>query len=313
MEPERTNRVILVGSANAAIGLPAGMDVLRAGGTSIDAVIAAIRPVEANPNDHSVGFSGLPNLIGQVELDASLMEGTGLRAGSVGALHNVQDAIDLAKVVMDQLPHVLIVGTGADRLAAETGFVQRELLTDEAVAIWRSRMDPADDENAYVTRMRELVASVASDPQFPEMPHGTVNVIAQDGAGRIAVGVSTSGWAWKYPGRLGDSPIIGAGNYADDRWGAAACTGRGEMAQRCCTAHSIVTFMRFGMSVERAVQLALEDLRVLADPYASEMNVIAIDRDGQPWAGSTSPGKTYVYIRDDDAGIIEAERAVVPL
>lgn len=290
--------MIVVASHNGDVGIRQAMAVLRSGGSAVDAVIAGIEPVEANPNDHSVGFSGLPNLLGDVELDASIMEGRGLRAGSVGAVHEFQDVAALAKRVMDELPHVLLVGPGADRFGHEVGLTPKRLITDDALAVWRQRMDDRTNETAYAKRMRQIVGEVANDPQFPEPPHGTVNFIAQDRNGSIACGVSTSGWAWKYPGRLGDSPIIGAGNYADNRWGAAACTGRGEMAQRCCTAHSVVTFMRFGMSVDEAVRQALLDLAALDDPYASEMNIIAIDRDGNPAAGSTAIDKPYIVMTD---------------
>jgi len=289
---------VLTGSSNADVGFERGTRVLRDGGSAIEAVLAAIREVEANPDDHSVGFSGLPNLLGDVELDASIMDGRGLRAGSVGALRNHQDAIDLARCVMEELPHVLIVGDGAERFAGEQQLPRVELLTDEARAIWLQRADPSLQRSKYYERMSELVRETTSDPQFPEPPHGTVNVIARDLHGNIACGVSTSGWAWKYPGRLGDSPIIGAGNYADNRYGAAACTGRGEMAQRCLTAHSVVTFMRFGMSLVDALRLAAEDLRSLDDPYASEMNIVAIDVDGTHNAVSTSEGKTYIFQTD---------------
>jgi beta-aspartyl-peptidase (threonine type) len=261
----------------------------------VDAVIATIRDVEANPLDHSVGYSGLPNLIGDVELDASIMDGRGLRAGSVGALKGYQDAIQLSRSVMEDLPHVLITGAGAERFAAEQGLPQVELLTPEARAIWLERADPDLARSKYYERMSELVRATTSDPQFPEPPHGTVNVIALDDRGDIACGVSTSGWAWKYPGRLGDSPIIGAGNYADNRYGAAACTGRGEMAQRCLSAYSVVTFMRFGKSLSEALTMAAEDLRALDDPYASEMNIIAIDASGHHNAVSTAKSKTYVF------------------
>ncbi len=294
---------IVVASANGGIGLPAAIDILRNGGTALDAVIAGARVIEANPEDHTVGYSGLPNMLGEVELDASVMEGRGLRAGAVGALKGYQDAADLARKVMETLPHVLIAGDGPAQLAAELGFEPKDLLTPEAKAIWEQRIgDDADRDASYLGRVRELVAASASDPDFADIgepPHGTVNFIARDRHGDLACAVSTSGWAWKYPGRMGDSPIIGAGNYADNRWGAAACTGRGEMAQRCLTAHSVVTFMRFGMSLEEALETAMNDLDHLDDPYRSEMNIVALDRDGNPGAASTAKDKTYALMTED--------------
>jgi isoaspartyl peptidase/L-asparaginase-like protein (Ntn-hydrolase superfamily) len=308
---------IVVASANGSVGIEASIEVLRAGGSAVDAIVAGIALVEANPDDHSVGYSGLPNLLGEVELDASIMEGAGLRAGSVGALHGYQDAIALAKQVMDTLPHVLVVGAGADRLASEVGLPAVDLLTPEATAIWKQRFtdfgtgEPGTRE-AYYTRIADIVGTAMSDPQKVEDLHGTVNFIARDDQGTIACGVSTSGWAWKYPGRLGDSPIIGAGNYADNRWGAAACTGRGEMAQRCCTSHSVVTFMRFGMSVEESLKQAMIDLRSLDDPYRSEMNIIALDRDGKPAAASSAVDKTYIYMTTEMNAYVEEGRIPVP-
>jgi beta-aspartyl-peptidase (threonine type) len=308
---------IVIASSNGSVGIRQAIDVLRTGGSAVDAVIAGIKLVEANPDDHSVGFSGLPNLLGEVELDASIMDGRGLRAGAVGALKNYQDAIELARRVMDELPHVLIVGDGAARLARESGLPERELLTEASLAIWRGRFTGTNESpaspTAYYTRIREIVGNLSRDPELAEPPHGTVNFIAIDGAGNIASGVSTSGWAWKYPGRLGDSPIIGAGNYADNRWGAAACTGRGEMAQRACTAHSVVTYLRFGQSLEDALVTAMTDLRALDDPYASEMNVIALDRSGGHAAASTSAGKTYIYMSAGMDDYVEAARLHVPL
>ena len=309
-------RCKVVASANGAVGIQAALDVLISGGGPIDAVVAGLELVEANPDDHSVGYSGLPNMLGEVELDASVMAGEGLRAGSVGALRNFQDAARLAMRVMSELPHVLIVGDGASRFASDSGLAERNLRTPEAMDIWRSRMaNQADGSplSGFMSRMEEIAATFASDPQLLEPPHGTVNFICQDRQGRIASGVSTSGWAWKYPGRVGDSPIIGAGNFADDRYGAATCTGRGEMAQRSCTAHSVVTFMRFGMDVEEAVNLALEDLRQLDDPFASEMNVLALSKKGRPAAGSTSEGRTYIYQEEGMSVHDERERVVVPL
>ena len=314
---------IVVGSHNANVGIVQAVEVLRSGGSALDAVVTAIKLVEANPQDHSVGYSGLPNLLGVVELDASIMDGRGLRAGAVGALTGYQDAIELARRVMDDLPHSLIVGNGAARFAAENGLTPGNLLTPEAEQVWRERLEQADGwtsaSPAYADRMRELVKAITSDPEKPavpgadEPPHGTVNVIARDRDGRIACGVSTSGWAWKYPGRLGDSPIVGAGNYADDRWGAAACTGRGEMALRCCTAHSVVTFLRFGLPLEEALRTAMLDLRALDDPYRSEMNIVALDKDGNHGGASTAADKTYVAMSESMSSWEVHRRICVPL
>ncbi len=305
--------LLLVGSTNAAVGFAAGMETLRRGGSALDAIVATIELVEANPDDHSVGFSGLPNLLGEVELDASIMDGRALAAGAVGALQGYQDAIALARRVMDDTPHALIAGTGSARLAAESGLPPVDLLTPEAERVWRSRLDEqAGRDDPYHHHVRNVVRALADDPEHAEALHGTVNVIARDRNGDIACGVSTSGWAWKYPGRMGDSPIIGAGNYADNRFGAAACTGRGEMAQRLCTAHSVVAFMRCGMTLDAALTQAALDLHRLADPYWSEVNIVAIDAAGRYDAVSTVAGKTFVVQTEDMTAHQERERRFVP-
>jgi beta-aspartyl-peptidase (threonine type) len=149
---------IVIASSNGSVGIRQAVEVLRFGGSAVDAVVAGIKPVEANPDDHSVGYSGLPNLIGEVELDASIMDGRGLRAGSIGALKNHQDAIDLARRVMDELPHVLIVGDGAERLAKEIGLPSGDLLTDASRTTWLARFEGRDPlsslQSASYTRIR---------------------------------------------------------------------------------------------------------------------------------------------------------------
>ncbi|HEV2527807.1 MAG TPA: isoaspartyl peptidase/L-asparaginase [Thermomicrobiales bacterium] len=318
---------IIVASANGRIGFPAAIEILRAGGSATDAVIAATREVEATPTDRSVGYAGLPNILGDVELDASIMEGKGLRAGAVGGLQGYQDAIDLARAVMDRLPHSLVIGAGSRRLAEELGYVGKDLLDPETARIWREGLaaEGLDDASgASLDRVLQMVMKLSADPvrthalyrpdeRPDEPPHGTVNFMARDATGTMACAVSTSGWAWKYPGRLGDSPIIGAGNYCDDRWGAAACTGRGEMAFRCATAHSVVMFLRFGYSIEDAVTQALRDLESLDDPYAGEVNIVALTSDGQHFAGSTTPDRTYVWQTPDMAEPDEGARKHVPV
>jgi beta-aspartyl-peptidase (threonine type) len=301
--------MIVIASANGRIGIEDAMRVLRNGGSALDAVEAGIRPVESNPEDHTVGYSGLPNLLGEVEVDASIMDGLTLQAGAVGAVRYCEHAISLARKVMEELPHVLLVGAGAERFAREMGFPERDLLTPEAKRIWEEIFEvkvPAvyRERVAYLDGIRKY-AKLAADP---ERPNETVNVIAQDAQGNLATGVSTSGWSWKYPGRLGDSPVVGAGNYADNRFGAAACTGRGEMAMRLCTAHSVVTYLKMGMTLEAAGREAVADLAYLVDPYFGRVSLIAMDARGNHAGFSNAPDQTYLYLTDDMTACVEAPR-----
>ena len=160
--------LLLVGSVNAHVGFRDGMAVLRSGGTAIDAVVATIRQVEANPDDHSVGLGGLPNLDGEVELDASIMDGRTLATGAVAAMHGYQDAISLARVVMDELPHVLVVGPGAGRLASEAGFRPQDLLIGPGWAR-RSRRSGVEERPDLLRRGRGVVGDqevvVGAGPQ----------------------------------------------------------------------------------------------------------------------------------------------------
>jgi len=294
--------LIIIASSNGAIGMRAAWQILQDGGSALDAVEAATRIVEANPDDHTVGYGGYPNLIGEVELDASIMEGTTRRAGAVGGLRGYRHPISVARRVMEELPHVILAGAGADRFAAECGLPREELLTDAAAEAWRAGIEGRlpeefrDAQGALVSTLLGRATRLATDP---ERVAGTVNFIAQDRAGQIASAVSTSGWAWKYPGRLGDSPIIGAGNYADDRYGAAACTGWGELAIRAGTAHSVVLYLKQGYALEDACREAFYDLAALGIPLEQcLMSMVALDRNGNHCAVTTAAGRTYVYQAD---------------
>jgi len=215
---------------------------------------------------------------------------------------------------METLPHVLLVGAGAERFAAEMGFTQQDLLTEEARDVWAKRLQqdmPPQifDQLEQQTDIRQWVR-LATDP---ERAKGTVNFIAQDAGGDIACGVSTSGWAWKYPGRLGDSPIIGAGNYADNRYGAAACTGMGEMAIRGATAHSIIFYMKMGHSLQEAGKRAMEDLNDLDGRFLSMMRIITLDKNGHHAGFSSAQGHTYIVQTGDMSAPDEVARTYVPI
>lgn len=313
--------MLLVGSTNAEIGFADGMEILRAGGSALDAVEAVIRLVESNPDDHSVGYGGLPNILGQVELDASIMDGKTRAAGAVCAVQHYEHPISIARQVMERLPHVMLAGAGAERFAHELGMKKRDLLTDDARAIYEGRVGKEQYPRYQI--LRELVTLATNDPEIAasadeygdEKRFGTTNVIAIDANGNFASGVSTSGWAWKYPGRVGDSPIIGAGNYCDNRYGACACTGYGELAMRANTAHSVVLYMKMGMSLQRAAREAMKDLRALPVPFPPGMNLIAVDARGKHVGFTTETDRVieYVFQTDKmDAPKVKA-RTVVPL
>ncbi len=290
--------MIVIASANGNVGMEAATSVLRAGGSALDAVEAGTKVVELNADDHSVGVGGYPNALGQVELDASIMEGTTRRAGAVAALRDYPHPISVARAVLEYLPqHLLLVGAGAARFAEERGFARAALLTPDAEEAWQRAMaGEASDDAADLSFL-------VRHAQDPERTVGTVNFIAQDGQGHIASAVSTSGWAFKYPGRVGDSPLIGAGNYCDDRFGACACTGLGEWAIRAGTARVIVLGLQSGLSLADACGRALSDLAEITLPPDVEpvMNFIALDRDGRHAAYTTAEGRTYVWQTPDMA------------
>lgn len=312
-------RGIVVGSANAGVGLADAIAVLRNGGSAMDAAIAAVRVVEDNLEDSGVGTGGIPNILGQVELDATVMDGRTLAAGSVGAIKGYPNPIDIARKVMEETPHVMLVGAGAELFAEKYGFKKAELLTDAARETWETRIKGLDREaDDIYGDQYELYMGVVK--KWAELLHeeifGTTNVIARDQNGDIACAVSTSGWGFKFPGRLGDSPVIGAGNYADNRFGAAACTGRGEMAIRAVSAYSVVSNMRHGMSIEEALKTSMTDLSHMVDPFAQRsnvMNIIAMDRNGQVLAASTSNEAKYVYQTVEMDELVEEPRLHVPL
>jgi len=284
---------IVIASGNGAPGLAAGIAVLRKGGSALDAVEACARVIEADPSDTSVGRGGKPNVLGVVELDASLVDGTDHRVGAVGALVGYLHPISVARAVMERLPHVMLVGDGAARFAAEIGAERARLLTPSTRRMWAERLAKAHETPATVRRRAKL-APVVMKTVGEE--RGTVNFIALDGAGDIASAVSTSGWAYKYPGRLGDSPIVGAGNYCDTRYGGACCTGFGELAIRNVTAKTAVDGLAGGMSAAEVARRAIADVNALDD---AAFNIVVLAADGSHAAASNRADRRYAWQRAD--------------
>jgi isoaspartyl peptidase/L-asparaginase-like protein (Ntn-hydrolase superfamily) len=262
-----------------------GYRLLKAGGEPLDAVERGINLVELDPEENSVGVGGLPNEEGVVQLDAAIMEGQTLRCGSVLALETVDRPISVARRVMERTRHVQLVGDGARRFAIAQGFKAGDLLTPKSRADWESwrrspeRRVPGQVEGA-------AVKSAASDNT-----HDTIGMVVLDTSGRMAAGCSTSGLAWKMPGRVGDSPIIGAGLYCDRRAGGAAATGIGEEVLRVCGSHLIVEAMRGGEAPQAAVEAALRRI-VDNDPANLQRQVafIALSPRGEVGAGAIQAG-----------------------
>lgn len=302
----RPNQPVMVASENGRAGMIAAMQLLRAGGSALDAVELAARITEDDPNDHTVGYGGIPNVLGEVELDASIMDGRTLQTGAVAALRGYGNPIVIARQVLERLPHVLLAGEGAAQFARDIGCRPHLQRTDDAMERWRARFveygldpDAIADTIAAANALTRPHNLQAAPPPMPENRFGTVNFLALDARGDLASSVSTSGLGWKYPGRVGDSPIVGAGNYCDNRYGSAACTGMGELAIRVSTARSLVLYLKMGMSLREAGEEALHDLDFLGSEPGRYMNIVALTPDGEYAGFTTVRGKQYIAMTAD--------------
>lgn len=296
---------MIIGSERSEVGLPLGMEVLRAGGSALDAVEAALRACEDNLADHYVGTGGLPNAQGVVELDASLMVGSTRGFGAVGALQGYPHPVSVARAVLERLPqHCLLVGGGAALFAAECGFEGAELMTEDSRRLFHDALAPSgrsiEGERTAAQAGDEAYRLAAIDLVNRFAPHdgpwGTINVIALDTHGEMVVGVSTSGYPWKYPGRIGDSALPGAGNWCDLRGGGAACTGRGELSMRSGTARTVVDALMRGDDVDEACLAALADAADLPDPFRAELRVLALTPEGRHGGAAGTAGATYAVM-----------------
>jgi len=288
--------VIIAATIRADHALPVGIKMLIEGKSAIDAVEETIKLVEDNEEDWTVGTGGLPNLLGEVELDASIMDGRTLKAGAVAGIKRYKNPISIARKVMEETPHVLLVGEGADQFADVMGFESAELVTKTGRDIHKEFLEGKgivrkdyDTDETFKTKERyyKSFQRMVKDAnlmkwykEYTEKNHGTVNVLALDANGDICCGVSTSGLSFKFPGRAGDSPIIGAGNYADNRYGAAACVGVGELVIRLSMARIAVYELSKGATVEEAAIHAIESMRDLA-PDKGSVSIIVMDKEGK--------------------------------
>lgn len=301
--PAQGTRPIIISSANGLHALDKGMDILKKGGDTLDAVVATVTVVEDDPNDDSVGYGGLPNEDGEVELDASVMHGPTHRAGAVAAVRRIKNVSRLAKTVMERTNHVMIVGEGAHRFAVDEGFEDMSLLTDHSRKIWLAwkaatseNWRPGIDSPEWKEKVSAIFDGDKEQIAYAERviahpPTGTIPCMAVNEKGDISATTTTAGLAWKIAGRVGDSPIIGAGCFVDNEVGAAGSTGKGEENIKIAGGHTIIEMMRRGKSPTDA---CLEALSRVAHNYNNDKKKLAtfhiffyaLNKDGQHGAAS---------------------------
>ncbi len=329
--PPAAARPVVISSANGhdadaggRRGIRVAYDLLARGADPLDAVIAGVNVVELNPDDQSVGLGGLPNEDGVVQLDASCMHGPTKRAGAVACLEGIATPSLVARAVMDHTDHVLLVGDDALRFARRMGFAEQNLLTEKSRAAWlRWKENPPSPGNWVDTRPAARAtrtgARFQAEHEYADggalaYTTGTVNMNAVTAAGDLASVTTTSGMAWKIPGRVGDSPVLGAGQYCDNTVGAAGSTGRGEANLKVCGAFLAVEFMRQGMSPEAALVKVIERVIAMTEPRLLDgrgrpyfdLDFYALSKDGRAAGASAYQGGRYAVADAAGARVVES-------
>jgi L-asparaginase/N4-(beta-N-acetylglucosaminyl)-L-asparaginase len=272
-------------------------EVFKSGGSLLDAIEKGINVPESDPNVTSVGYGGLPNAEGVVELDAAIMDGARHRAGSVCSLRMIKNPISVARLVMEKTRHTTLAGEGAFQFALKMGFEPQTLLTPQSLQKWQDWKANPHRQTFWLT---------------PEN-HDTIGMVGTDGKGHVVAGCSTSGLAFKLPGRVGDSPLVGCGVYADDNVGAASATGDGDLMTNYCTSLSIVHFMAHGSSPQDACMELLQHM-VKTDPRNKDgqVAVIAINPRGEIGAACMNEGfhLKYALWRNEESQFLESVKLI---
>jgi len=288
--------MLLLTNYEGRCGVQKSAELLSNKEDAIRAIIEGIKLVEVNPEIHTVGANSLPNLLGQLELDSAVMDGNTRRSGAVGALKGFKHPVEIAYRVMTDIEHEILVGSGAERFAEEIGAERYVNEMEHTQTAWREYLDSILNEEQKQKFPDIRLLDIKTKPKDPQNLFDTTVYLAQDYFGRIATATSTSGWPWKYPGRLGDSPIIGAGSYADSRYGACACTHTGEMTIRAGTARSVVLYLKMGLNLSDAVYEAVKDLADLKTGFINAVTVHAIDNKGNYKVVGLNPNKEVKYL-----------------
>jgi N4-(beta-N-acetylglucosaminyl)-L-asparaginase len=303
---------VAVASANGLEAAGLAVRRMDAGVPPVDAAVEGVGLVEADPEDITVGYGGLPNSEGVVQLDACCMDGPSMRAGAVAALEGFKHPAKVALEVMRRTTRVMLVGAGAARFAESLGYVSENLLTERARQIWlywRANISHRDDwipspDQAENPHVQWFISNFG-----PVRPTGTINLCAVNGDGDCGGSTTTSGLFFKIPGRVGDSPLIGAGLFVDNEVGAAGSTGRGESVIQIAGAHTVVEIMRTGASPTEACLGALERMvQATRVPYLLDekgrpsfnVNFYAVDHNGVTGGASMWSGSKYAVARSGE-------------
>ncbi|MDG1512977.1 MAG: N(4)-(beta-N-acetylglucosaminyl)-L-asparaginase [Mariniblastus sp.] len=275
----------------------AAVKIATDSGSMLDAIEKGIWVTENDVKNASVGIGGIPNANGQVELDACIMSGPDHNAGSVAGIQDILHPISVARLVMESTPHVMLVGEGAKQFAIKNGYPETNLLTAQQKSNWEN------------WQREQLKKSKQSQPKIDEEHHDTIAMLGLDAEGNLYGGCSTSGWGYKIPGRVGDSPIIGSGLYVDNQVGAAGATGLGENVMRHCGSFLVVEMMRQGAQPTEACEMAVNRIAEI-DPKNLgnlDINFIALNKQGHYGAAGTSKGFKYSVSSPAGSQVLDAK------
>jgi beta-aspartyl-peptidase (threonine type) len=284
--PERDNPCL--GGVKKAARI--GFEILKNGGSALDCVTEAVAVLE-DEGTFNAGYGSSLNILGEVEMEASVMDGRTLQAGAAGLLKDVRNPVRLARIVMEKTDHVFVVGEGAERLAKLFGLERRNPKTELRMKLYKQQKKALLEGRFELPKLAELIKNY---PKFFEVAD-TVGAVALDEEGNTAAATSTGGFPLKIPGRIGDSPIIGCGTYADNQAGACSATGIGEVAIRLVLAKTVCNYMESGKSAQEAVEQAIRLVNERMPMVYNHMGLIAVDASGGFGAAHNSPSLCWAY------------------